>query len=259
MTAALAHTVALELRLVTRRVRRRVSLARRSVASLRLPPTSLLDRFESLGDVCELAGLQRANGIERAALFNWRATTIPMLVKALDSNLEGVDRIDNLRLKLAATPGAPRRREYMLFNEALGAYSHTFVREGQIEPEDLIKREHRELTMLKRKFLSDVAAARRIYVFRSRNPVTITEATSLAVALRRKSPDNILLWVSEARDVASSGAVTPISAGLMHGEIDALATYEEGMTCRTSHWPLLLSNALACVQVPATQLEAALA
>ncbi len=241
MTGALAKLVPLDLRFATKRLRRQLNLAR---SASRAPPApALFDRFESLGDVCEFAGLQRANGIERAALFNWRATSIPMLVRALDSNLDGVDRIENLSLRLHAGPGS-QRREYLMFNAAFGTTSHTFVREGQCSEEELLRRERRNLVLLKRKFLADLADARRIYMFRSLAPVAATEAHALAQALRRKG-DATLLWVSEAHRTQAPGDVVRLGPGLLRGWLDGLATYEQGMTCRSDNWNLLLSNTLA--------------
>lgn len=256
MTGVLAKLVPLNLRFATKRLRRQLNSVK-SASRKPLAP-ALFDRFESLGDVCEFAGLQRANGIERSALFNWRATSIPMLVKALDSNLDGVDRMENLQVELRAGSDNQRRREYMMFNAAFGTFSHTFVREGQCSEEDVLRREHRNLVLLKRKFLADLAEARRIYVFRSLDPVAATEAHALAQALRRKG-DATLLWISEAHRTQAPGDVVRLAPGLLRGWLDGLATYEQGMTCRSDNWNLLLSNTLALTGETSAELAPAFA
>lgn len=253
MIPANAHLKLYELKFALRRWRRRLALGRGPFAMSGPVLRALFDRFESLGDVCELAGLQRAANVERPALFNWRDTTIPLLTETIDANLAGVEDINNLRIDLQDTQHG--RREFMLWHAALNAYSHTFVLEGQATAEEMLQREHRALVLLKRKFLGDLAQARRIYVFCSTRPIPQSDAETLLQALQRKG-DNTLLYVSFTEAPHRSGDVTRVQPNLLRGHIDAQAHSEHGM--KSAHWPLLLQNALAALEEPAREREAAL-
>lgn len=242
MTTVLDKELPLKLNDTYRRLRRNVSLLKQTIETGQKPLKELYEQFESLGDVCEFAGLQRANGVERCALFNWRATTVPMLIAAIESKLEGVDKLENLRIEEGASPHR-RRQEYYLRHAVFQTVSHTFVHVHESDPETVLKREHRNLILLKRKFLEDLAAARRIYVFRSRERVEPAEAKALAATLRTFG-DNTLLWVSLADEPRQVGRVTRVAPGLLHGRIDALPPLERGMDSLSTHWPGILSKAL---------------
>jgi hypothetical protein len=246
MSTQLAKELPLDLSNMVRRIRRNASLLKQSIETRQKPLKELYDQFESLGDVCEFAGLQRANGVERSALFNWRATSVPLLIKAIESKLDGVDKIENLRIELSANPRR-RRQEYFLHNEVFGTQSHTFVHEAQSDAETVLKREHRNLILLKRKFLEDIYTARRIYVYRTCEHLEPDDIKVLSRTLRSFG-DNCLLWVSLADERRQVGAIERIAPGLVHGRIDALALPENGMEARSARWPALLRNALRCFE-----------
>lgn len=253
MIPARAHLSLYELKFALRRWRRRLALMRSPFANDGPELRALFDRFESLGDVCELAGLQRAANVERPALFNWRDTTIPKLIDTIDSNLAGVEDINNLRIELHDTTHG--QREFMLWHDALNAFSHTFVLEGQATAEEMLQREHRALALLKRKFLGDLAQARRIYVFCSTRPVPQADAEALLRAMRRKG-DNTLLYVGFTEHPHRSGDVVRVQPNLLRGFIDSQKGAEHGM--KSGHWPMLLQNALAAIDAPVRQAEPAL-
>ncbi|MGC1301567.1 MAG: hypothetical protein WA840_04250 [Caulobacteraceae bacterium] len=219
--------------------RRAVREVRRTIHHYRnASKIELLSQFESLGDNCEFANFQKSAGVDQPGLFKWMDTSVPGLVATLANELAGVDDIANLELK-AAHDG-----EYLLHHRLFGSASHTFARVASDDPGKVLQREHRRLIMLRRKFLEDVHAARRTYVFRSLRPVTQCEASSLLAALRRKGP-NTLLWVRPALEPIHVGRVQRMNDGLLVADIDSLATYENGMTWTSQHWLPILDKARA--------------
>jgi hypothetical protein len=200
----------------------------------------LLNRFESLGDNCEFANFQKSAGVELPGLFKWMDTSVGGLIATLDDDLAGADDLANLRLHEA------HDGEYLLHHRLYASDSHTFARIGVEDPAKVLQREHRRLVMLKRKFREDVAAGRRTYVFRSLRPVSEGEASALLAALRRKGP-NTLLWVRQTGTPDHVARVERRGDGLLVADIDALATYENGMTWTSRHWLSILQKACALV------------
>jgi hypothetical protein len=201
----------------------------------------LFDAFESLGDCCEFNGIQLRHGVARPAFFNWRATTIPLLMELIGSDLAGVDTPGNLELRVHQ-PHPDAEAEYTVFNRHDGSYAHTFEYVGRVDPDLLLVRWQRKLKLLRRKFLADVRAARRIYLLRTWFRTEEEEVQRLADLLRRKG-DNILLWVRVADLPSRAGKVQWLGPGLLLGEIDMLAPYEDAMAVKSLQWPRLLEEA----------------
>jgi len=223
--------------LLARRAARRVKWAvfqYRNAANIRL-----LSQFESLGDNCEFASLQKSCGVDLPGIFKWMGTSVSSLVETLDNDLAGADDIANLRLEVH-----PGNAEHILYHRLYEANSHTFALVGSDEPEKILQRQHRRLILLKRKFLEDVREGRRIYVFRSLRPVSEDEAHTLHEALGRKGP-NTLLWVRPASTAGQVGLVARRADGLLVADIDALAAYETGMTVASRQWAPILRKARA--------------
>ncbi len=202
--------------------------------------TELLGQFESLGDNCEFASLQKAFGVNTAAMFRWSDTSVAMLIEALGNDLAGGDDIANLSVE------PEHDGEYLLHHRLYRSTSHTFAMVGRDDPAQVLKREHRRLIMLRRKFLEDVRAGRRTYVFRSLRPVSPDEAGALNEALRRKGP-NRLLWVRQASDPGAAGRVTRSRDGLLTADIASLAPYEDGIRFSSRHWLPVLRRAQALI------------
>jgi hypothetical protein len=223
--------------LLARRAARRV---RRTVVDYcNASKLELLNQFESLGDNCEFGSLQKAYGVNTPAMFRWSDTSVAMLAATLGDNLAGGDDIANLELFIG------HDGEYLLRHRLYGD-SHTFARADRDDPAQVLKREHRRLILLRRKFLEDARAGRRPYVFRSLRPVSLDEAGALNEALRRKGP-NRLLWVRPAASPEEIGRVTRGRDGLLIAGIDALAPYDSGMSFSSRHWLPILRRARAAI------------
>jgi len=223
-------------RVLTRKTRTALTLARQALAS---PSANaeLLDRFESLGDSCEFASLQNRHGVDQPSFFKWRGLRISALVAAVAGELEGAGQLDQLSLVRGETI-ADGTAEYMLLH-ALYGHSHTFAMTGAIEPEVLLRREHRRMVLLRRKFLEDLRSGRRTYVFRSFDPVADDDVEALWSALRLKGA-RALLWVRLAAPGEVAGRVWRSPGGVIVATIDELSGYHEGMEARSPLWlPIL--------------------
>ncbi len=230
--------------------------------ALSLP--ELLDRFESLGDNCEFGAVQREAGVDSLNLFKWYSTSIDVLVDLLDDDLAGVDDPAQIRLAPEGDQGSGRVSEMILHHARLRGHAHTFTSTDYITEEALRARELRRLVLMRRKFLEDLQEGRRIYVFRSLNPVPETEVLRLLAALQRHGP-NQLLFVRLADATLKAGEARLAAPGLVIGALDELACYHDGMSVRTELWPtlvrrvhaLLESNRLSVVPPPRRSRKAA--
>jgi hypothetical protein len=229
------------IRVLTRKSRTAVNLARQALAT---PSANaeLLDRFESLGDSCEFASLQNRHGVDQPSFFKWRGLRLADLIAAVTSELEGADRLDHLSLFRGETI-ADGTAEYILSHSVYG-HSHTFAMTGAVEPEILLRREHRRLVLLRRKFLEDLRNGRRTYVFRSFDPVAEEDVEALWSALRVKGALG-LLWVRLAAPGEAVGRVWRSSGGVAVATIDQLAGNHEGMEARSPLWLPILRDAEA--------------
>lgn len=238
MSIALPHPRRSLAPAIVRRVRAVALSTQTRLTVDRIAAADLLGRFESLGDNCEFASLQKAYGVDIPSLFKWRSTSTAMLNEMIVGNLQGLDDLDQLRVELRQ--GDPAlAAEYMLFHRGYQTHAHTFVLEGEATPEVVLQRQHRSLVMLKRKFLQDLREGRRTYVFRSLNSVDVEAARDLAHVLRSKGP-NSLLFVRLADDINAPGSVVDAGEGLLIGHLDTLAGYDRGMSYDSRFWlPML--------------------
>lgn len=202
------------------------------------PLDELMMEFESLGDNCEFGLVQRGAGAEPLGLFRFAGINAPvdvrleMLVSALEGELVGLGSPENVSVELA---GAEGRREFMAIESAYNLLYHTFLKEGEIEPEVLRKRESVRLQFLKRKLLEDLRNGEKIWVWKSNLTITLDRIERLVAVLRRRGP-NMLLWVVEADDVHPSGSVERIGDGLLKGYVEKLAPYEAAADISAQGW-----------------------
>jgi hypothetical protein len=202
----------------------------------------MFDRFEGLGDGCEFAAVQQLAGIDRLGLFKWAGVDLPVLTALLDSDLDGVDDPAQIALRLEPRPSG--HFEYMIDHHVMRCCMHAGASLSYLDSGTAKAREVRRIALMKRKFLEDVRAGRRIYLYASLKPRPIAEVEALFDALQRFGP-NRLLFVREADAALAAGEVRLLRPGLAEAAIDALALYETGTTIRTALWPALVRTAHA--------------
>lgn len=204
--------------------------------------SAVFDRFEALGDGCEFAAVQQLAGIDRLGLFKWAGVDLAVLPGVLDADLAGVDDPAAFTLRPEARPSG--KPEYMVDHHGLGCCMHAAPSTADLDIAQATAREARRLTLMKRKFLDDARAARRIYLYASLAPRPIEQVDALFDALARFGP-NRLLFVREADATLAAGEVRMRRPGLAEAAIDALALYETGTTIRSAMWPALVRRAAA--------------
>ncbi len=211
-----------------------------SRSSSAISDAEILASFESLGDSCEFATLQKIGGVDHLALFQWSAVPLGRLADLLDDELRGVDDPKHFRVRLEARAHGPS--EYMLDHDLLQSPMHTFLNDGELTEDRVLQRETRRLAVLRRKFLEDARAARRVYVYRSLAPRPMSEIFGLHQSLRRLGA-NRLLFVRPPGDGLEASMVRLEGDGFAVGALDDLAVYEASTAIRSTMWPLLLRRA----------------
>ena len=178
---------------------------------------ALFDRFESLGDDCEFGLAQRHHKAEPLSLLRWISTDTARLIAGLRTRFDGLGDSEHTHL---AWTGAPP--EYKL-RDPRYLSAHTWVLEPCADPAAearLLGAGRARLRLLRRKFLDDIARARRILVYKS-TPGDATDAdfAALHAALRAIGPAR-LLCVRIAQTAEDIGRVDRLADGLYLGHID---------------------------------------
>jgi tetratricopeptide (TPR) repeat protein len=183
-------------------------------------------RFESLGGSglgCEFGMVQRAMGAEPLGLLRWAQTNVAQLVAALDCEFEGVGTPDQTVLDYYLHDHSREEHsdpEYSTADTRFGMRTHTFIRKSQITAEEMHLQSCRRIRFLKRKFIEDLQAGSKIFVFKiAERTLTDQEIDELHAALRR-SARNTLLYVRRETPDHPAGTATLVKDGLIIGYID---------------------------------------
>jgi hypothetical protein len=198
--------------------------------------SSMLDKFESLGENCEFGAVQRRFGVEPLGLFRFAATSIDGLISALES-----------RLNFALAPGAIEltrtlEGEYVVIIEQYGFQFHTFLAGNNVSLERVKDFEARRLALLSRKLIEDLEEASKIFVYKSQ-PTAPREKIDALVACLRSFGPNHLLWITTEEPGRPAGFVETLSDGLMRGHVDKFSLYENSFDLTLNIWEALCQNA----------------
>jgi capsular polysaccharide biosynthesis protein len=210
-------------------VRRRLSeiserLARRASGNDRLVPyvavrqrkplDELMLAFESLGENCDFGLMQRCAGVEPLGIYRFSGTSLDQLLSALDNKFEGVGDPENFSLVLA---GRAPNREFMVAELTIGGY-HTFICEGEMEPDELRTRQAKHLKFLRRKILEDLRTAEKIWVWKEAVPSDPDRIFTLLRTLQRFGP-NKLFWATVGDETPRPGTVEQLGPDLIRGYV----------------------------------------
>jgi capsular polysaccharide biosynthesis protein len=236
-------TVARRLSEISQRLALRAAAPPASPMAKRRAPARPLDElllaFESLGDNCEFGLVQRRAGVEPLGLLRFAGMSLDRLVKALEAKFDGIGTADTVTVYLAGEPG---RREFMVHETWLDTRYHTFVLEGEIDPEALRQREARRLAFLRRKMLEDLITGEKIWVWREFGMRDPARLQPLLNALRALGP-NILFWVVSADEDHEPGIVECLEPDFIKGYVERLAPYENATDIRPLSWFEACENA----------------
>jgi len=207
-------------------------------SGLDLPALAL--QFESLGENCEFGLVQRHCESEPLGLLRFSSTFLRSLIRGLDDGFAGIGEDDDVDPRLEGEG----RREFMVHEKKYGLVYHTFVYEGERSPWLMREQEAARLKFLRRKFLEELEAAEKIFVYKRNSPVPEEEILPLFMSLRRHG-NNTLLWVVPAERGRPPGTVEVVLPGLLKGYIDRFATDANAHDFSFEGWVKLCAN--ACV------------
>lgn len=179
----------------------------------------LATRFESIGDNCEFGLVQRKCDIEPLGLLRFSGSFSHDIVRGIEQEFEGIGEPADVVPRLEGPAG---KREFMIHERKYGLVYHTFVYENERTPELMRQQEATRLKFLRRKFLEDLEAREKIFVFKRDAAVPDCEILPLFVALNRKA-QNTLLWVVPEQSGHPPGSVEVLMNGLLKGYIDRFA------------------------------------
>jgi hypothetical protein len=209
-----------------------------SRTGLTIPQIAL--QFESLGENCEFGLFQRRCDSEPLGLLRFSSTFMRNLIRGIDNGFEGLGSIDDIDPRLEGAP----RKEYMIHEKKFGLVYHTFVYEGQRSVWLMREQESARLKFLRRKFMEELEATDKIFVYKLGSGVSEEEILPLHMALNRYS-DATLLWVVPAERDRPAGTVEVVMPGLLKGYIDRFAPDDNAHDFSFDGWLRVCAN--ACV------------
>ena len=200
---------------------------------------ALATRFESIGDNCEFGLVQRRCDTEPLGLLRFSGSFSHDVIQGIEQGFEGIGEPADITPKLE---GAGAKREYMIYERKYGLVYHTFVHEGERAPELLRQQEATRLKFLRRKFVEELAAGEKIFVFKSAAQVPEAEILPLFMALNRDGP-NTLLWAVPEEPGHPSGSVEILMNGLLKGYLDRFAPVDNAHDFSFEAWIRLCVHA----------------
>jgi hypothetical protein len=196
-------------------------------------------RFESVGENCEFGLVQRQCEAEPLGLLRFSSTFLRPLIRGLDTGFDGLGHPADIVPRLEGK--APR--EFMIHEGNYGLVYHSFVYEGQRSDDLMRQQEAVRLKFLRRKFMEELGAADKIFVYKRNANVPPEEILPLFLALRRHG-DNTLLWVVPAERDRPAGTVEVMMPGLLKGYIDRFAPENNAHDFSFGAWMKVCANAL---------------
>jgi hypothetical protein len=196
--------------------------------------------FESIGDNCEFGLVQRHCDTEPLGLLRFSGSLSNDVVRGIEQEFEGIGEPEDITPRLE---GDAARREFIIHERKYGLVYHTFVYEGERTPELMRQQEATRLKFLRRKFVEELDAGEKIFVFKRATPVPESEILPLFLALNRRRP-NTLLWVVPEEPGRPSGTVEVLMNGLLKAYIDRFAPGDNAHEFSFEAWVRICAHAL---------------
>jgi hypothetical protein len=141
--------------------------------------------FESIGDSCEFGSVQRRYAAEPLGLLRWNDVQLDDLLAALAHRFAGMGEPEHTEMPVIGNG------EYTIKDKRWSLWMHTFLFEGQTDPVALFPKMCRRVVYLRDKLLADLAAAEKIFVYRSPG-VDASQLAELHAALEAHGPIKLL-------------------------------------------------------------------
>jgi hypothetical protein len=212
---------------------------------LTIPEIAL--KFESLGENCEFGLFQRRCDSEPLGLLRFSSTFMRNLIRGIDTGFKGLGTVEDIDPRLEGGV----RKEYMIHEKRYGLVYHTFVYEGERSIWLMREQESARLKFLRRKFLEELEANDKIFVYKFDAPVAEEEILPLHMALNRYGAA-ILLWVVPAERNRPAGTVEVVMPGLLKGYIDRFAPNDNAHDLSFEGWLRVCANAYVLARLQAS-------
>jgi hypothetical protein len=199
----------------------------------------LAARFESIGDNCEFGLVQRACDTEPLGLLRFSGAFSDDIVRGIEQEFEGIGEPEDISFRMTGPEG---KREFLVHESKYGLVYHTFVYENERTPDLMRQQEATRLKFLRRKFVDEVDAGEKIFVFKRGGDIPESEILPLFLALNQRR-SNTLLWVVEEEPGRPGGTVEVLMNGLLKGYIDRFAPPENAHDFSFEGWIRLCVNA----------------
>lgn len=175
---------------------------------------AVMNRFESIGDNCEFAFVQRHFGSEPMSLLRWGYANTDMVLSGLAAEYAGVGEPEFTQL--SAYPDG----EIVIHDARYFSWVHSGAYESAVDDKDkFFKDVCVRLKFLRRKFMRDVKAAEKIYICRRHEGIPDEEAIRLYEALQSHG-DNWLCCVRRADQDHPRGTLIRLRDKLLVGYSD---------------------------------------
>jgi hypothetical protein len=195
--------------------------------------------FESLGDNCEFALVQRNCGAEPfLSLLRFAGMELPTLLRALEAGMQDFGNPANVEIR----PDDKERPELVVHETRYGVFFHTFRYADETRAERLHATESSRLAYCARRFMNGLKAGNKILVVKRNDPLRDDEILPLYAALSAYGR-NTLLWMVPADAEHPSGSVEVVLPGLLKGFIERFAPYEDAPDLLLDHWLAVCANA----------------
>jgi predicted SAM-dependent methyltransferase len=206
------------------------------------PLNEMLLQFESLGDNCEFGLVQgHFDADDALSLLRFAGFEIPAeqrlerLIGAIGTGFADLGRPEAINVSVEGPSG---HEEFLVRETTYQLMYHTFQSPNYTTAEKIRVREGDRLNFLRRKFLEDLAAGTKLYVWKCNMTMPEDSAVQLLAALRRRGA-NSLFWVSQADTGELSPTVTRACDGLLRGYIRRLAPYHNATDIAYADWAQL--------------------
>lgn len=202
----------------------------------------VVEKFESLGDNCELGMMQRAISRERLGLFRYAGSAdLDSVVTAIENGFDGFGTEDDLEL-------SPFHDEWLATSRRYGFSFHTGVKRDARSADATRKGESMKLLFLARKLLEEMSSAHKVFVRRCERKCEEAGMHRLHAALRVHGPSR-LLWVEPSTATAPHASISRVADGLYLARHGALTPFGRAIDFRSDLWVSLLLAADASISV----------
>ena len=183
-----------------------------SAAVIARDGADIIERFESLGENCEFGLVQRHYGLEPLGLLRFSSVHQSSLLDLLKTRFGGVGDAEHTRLD-------KNDNEYLTSDRRYGMVSHTYVAPHSVDQDAFHKEQCKRITFLRRKLVSDLERAEKIFVVTAHGDASDAAAIRLYAALQTYGP-NRLLYLRLAEPGVEPGGVRQVKDGLIFGGLD---------------------------------------